>query len=63
MILAAANQEMVVEWNTFALEMKEQIINHYDCTNLYNYKAIWRRRLKSDLEKLQLKAANSNEDV
>ncbi|KAI8087319.1 hypothetical protein BDF21DRAFT_437426 [Thamnidium elegans] len=49
-ILAAANQERVVEWNTFVLEMKGQIINHYDCTNL-----------NRSLEKLQLKAANASE--
>lgn len=62
-ILVAANQERVVEWNTFVLEMREQIINHYDCTNLNSYKAIQRRYFKGSLEKLQLKAANSNEDV
>ncbi|EIE78817.1 hypothetical protein RO3G_03522 [Rhizopus delemar RA 99-880] len=62
-LLAAANQERMVDWNTFVLEMKEQIINHYDCTNLNSYRAIWRRYFKGSLEKLQLKAANSIEDV
>lgn len=43
--------------------MQNSIISFYDNSNLNSYKATWKRLFKEKLEKLNLQASNSNDDV